>query len=193
MFPDGRGGYDAVWRYWAPEASLPELDRRTAGNARVWVRRGWLTTTTGNVTDYAFVKDQIVKDLDQFEALELAYDPWNATTLTNDLLADGAPMIEVRQGYASMSPPLKEIKRLLVEGTCEEPKLRHGGNPVSRWMCDNLCIAMSPQGDVKPDKGNATDKIDGMAALNTAMARAMHHQDVGAPNLWLPNEAGGAS
>lgn len=189
LFPDGQGGYDAVWRYWAPEASLPDLDRRTAGSARVWLRHGWLATTPGNVTDYEAVKAKVITDLNQFEVLELAYDPWNATTLTNDLVSEGAPMIEVRQGYASMSPPLKEIKRLLVEGTCENPKLRHGGNPISRWMCDNLTIAMNPSGDVKPDKATATDKIDGMSALNTAMARAMHHQAVGPPNLWLGGEA----
>jgi phage terminase large subunit-like protein len=176
LFPDIHGGYDAMWRYWAPEASLPDLNRRTAGSAAVWVRRGWLVPTPGNVTDYEYVKARVIADLDAFNVTELAYDPWNATTLTNDLLGHGAPMIEVRQGYASMSPPLKEVKRLLVEGTIEDPKLRHGGNPVSRWMLDNLTVAMNPAGDVKPDKGNAADKIDGMSAMVTAMARAMHHR-----------------
>lgn len=178
VFPDGSGGYDVLWRYWAPEASLPELNRRTAGGAQVWVRHGRLVLTEGNVTDYGFVESQIVRDLDVFEVAELGFDPWNATDLTNRLLAQGAPMVEVRQGYASMSPPLKEIKRLLTEGTTESPRLRHGGNPVSRWMLDNLAVAMNPAGDVKPDKGAAADKIDGMSALNTAMSRAMQHQPV---------------
>lgn len=175
IFP-AEQGFDLVWRYWAPEASLPNLDRRTAGSASVWVRQGWLTLTSGNVTDYAFVKDQALKDLDAFEVAEIGFDPWNATTLTNDLLAEGAPMIEVRQGYASLSPPLKEIKRMLLAGTHEEPMLRHGGNPVSRWMVDNLTVAMDPSGNVKPDKGAAADKIDGVSALTTGMARAMHNQ-----------------
>lgn len=185
VFPDGGGGFDVLWRYWAPEASLGALDKRTAGSASVWVRRGWLVLTSGNVTDYAFVKARVVADLGVFEVRELGFDPWNATALTNDLLAEGAPMIEVRQGYASLSPPLKEIKRLLAEGTADRPMLRTGGNPVSRWMVDNLAVAMDPAGNVKPDKGNAADKIDGVSALVTAMSRAMHHRDDGAPTLWL--------
>lgn len=185
VFPDGGGGFDVLWRYWAPEASLGALDKRTAGSASVWVRRGWLVLTPGNVTDYGFVKARVVADLDVFGVRELGFDPWNATALTNDLLAEGAPMVEVRQGYASLSPALKEIKRLLAEGTADRPRLRTGGNPVSRWMADNLAVAMDPAGNVKPDKGTAADKIDGISALVTAMSRAMHHRDHGAPTLWL--------
>lgn len=188
VFPDGAGGFDVLWRYWAPEASLEALDKRTAGAASVWVRSGRLTLTSGNVTDYEVVKSTIQADLDTFDVTELGFDPWNATDLTNRLMAEGAPMVEVRQGYASLSPPLKEVKRLLLEGTHEAPRLRHGGNPVSRWMCDNLAVAMDPAGNVKPDKGRASEKIDGMAALVTAMSRAMHHQIDSAPTLWLGGE-----
>lgn len=184
IFPSEQG-YDLLWRYWAPEASLESLDKRTAKSASVWVRNGWLTLTSGNVTDYDFVKEQIVVDLATFQVQELGFDPWNATDLTNRLVSDGAPMVEVRQGYASLSPPLKEIKRLLLAGTHEVPMLRHGGNPVSRWMLDNLVVAMDPNGNVRPDKGNAAEKIDGISALTTGMSRAMHHQEMSGPTLHM--------
>lgn len=175
IFP-GAAGHDVLWRFWVPEDRIRDLDRRTADSASVWRRQGWLRTTSGNVTDYEVVKAQILADLDRFQAVELAYDPWNATDLVNRLVAEGAPLVEVRQGYASLSPPLKEVKRLLAEGTVEVPMLRHGGNPVARWMIDNLAVAMDPSGNVKPDKSKVADKIDGVSALVTAMARAMHHQ-----------------
>jgi phage terminase large subunit-like protein len=176
LFPSAEEGFDGLWRFWAPQDSLPELDKRTANNASAWVKAGWLRLTAGNVTDYEVVRAQIVADLDAFEVKELAFDPWNATDLTNRLTERGAPMVEVRQGYASMSPPLKEIKRLLKAGTAQAPLLRHSGNPVMRWMVDNLAVAMDPAGNVKPDKARSADKIDGVSALNTAMARAMHHK-----------------
>ena len=176
LFPDGRGGFDAVWRFWAPEEQLAELDKRTANAASVWKRQGWLRTTPGNVTDYDFVKQQLDSDLDVFDVAELAYDPWNATHLTNQLTADGAPMVHVRQGFSSLSPPLKEIKRLVAAGTHDAPLLRHGGNPVMRWMLDNLAVSMDPSGNVKPDKAKSAEKIDGVSALTTSMARAMHWQ-----------------
>ena len=85
-------------------------------------------------------------------------------------------MVNVRQGYATLSPALKEIKRLLAEGSTEAPRLRHGRNPLVRWMIDNLTVSMDPGGNVKPDKARAADKIDAVSALTTAMARGMHHK-----------------
>ena len=179
LFPDDDGGYDALWRFWAPEDTLGELNKRTANSAGVWHRQGLLMTTEGNVTDYEAVKTQVLADLTRFQVAELAFDPWNATDLTNRLLGEGAPMVQVRQGYISMSPPLKEIKRLLMQGTEAAPKLRHGGNTVTRWMVGNLSVAMDPSGNVKPDKAASADKIDGVSAMVTAMARAMYHQPGG--------------
>lgn len=173
LFPDADAGYDALWRFWTPEANLRKLDDRTAGAATSWVKLGYLRLTPGEVTDYAWVRAQIVKDLAAFKVAELAYDPWNATQLVTDLQSDGAPMVTVRQGYASLSPPMKQLSRLLLQGTAEKPLVRHGANPVMRWMVDNIAVAMDPSGNVKPDRARSADKIDGVAALVTALSRAM--------------------
>jgi phage terminase large subunit-like protein len=173
MFPDTDGGFDALWRLWTPEANLRKLNDRTAGAASSWVKLGYLKLTPGEVTDYGIVRRQILQDMDAFKVSELAYDPWNATQLVTDLLGDGVPMVTVRQGYASLSPPMKQVSRLLLEGTPERPLLRHGGNPAVRWMVDNVAVSMDPSGNVKPDRARSADKIDAFAALVTAMARAM--------------------
>jgi phage terminase large subunit-like protein len=173
LFPDDAGGYDALWRLWTPEANLRRLNERTAGAAASWARLGYLTLTPGEVTDYGHVRAQIGRDMDAFKVAEVAYDPWNASQLVTDLMGDGAPMVTLRQGYASLSSPLKELGRLLLQGTPEKPLVRHGGNPVLRWMVDNLAVTMDPSGNVKPDRARSVDKIDGVAALVTALARAI--------------------
>lgn len=174
LFPDDeRGGFDALWRVWTPEARLDDLDKRTAGLASVWVRQGLLHTTPGNVVDYDFIKAQIQRDMDAFDVRSLGYDPWNASQLTNDLVELGAPMVKVRQGFATMSPPTKELQRLLLAGTAEKPLLRHGGNACVRWQVDNFAVAMDASGNVKPAKDKAGDKIDAVAALITALSEAM--------------------
>lgn len=174
LFPDDRaGGYDALWRLWTPEASVAALDRRTAGEASVWVRRGLLKLTPGNVADYDFVKDRIRRDMETFSVSSLGFDPWNASQLTNDLANEGVPLVKVRQGFQTLSPPLKEVQRLLLAGTAEKPLLRHGGNPAVRWMVDNLAVATDPSGNVKPDKATAAEKIDAVSALVTALSEAM--------------------
>jgi phage terminase large subunit-like protein len=63
-------------------------------------------------------------------------------------------------------------------GTEEKPVIRHGGNPLLRWMVDNLAVAMDPAGNVKPDKANAGDKIDGVVALIMGLSRAIANQTV---------------
>lgn len=152
------------------------LDDRTARAASVWAKQGWLTTTPGNVTDYDFIKAQIGRDRDTFLVQEIAYDRWNATQLVNDLMADGAPMITMGQGFASMSAPTKDLQRLMLTGTEQAPVVRHGGNPLLRWMADNFAVAMDPAGNVKPDKANAGDKIDGVVALIMGLARGIANQ-----------------
>lgn len=179
VFPDG-DAFDVVMRCWAPEDSLPDLNQRTADAATDWVKQGWLTLTPGNVTDYDFVEAQINRDRDEFLVQEVAYDRWNAQQLVNDLMNDGAPMITMGQGFASMSAPTKDLQRLIKvgarvddDGVPVKPIIRHGGNPLLRWMVDNFAVAMDPAGNVKPDKANAGDKIDGVVALIMALSRAV--------------------
>lgn len=174
LFPNDQDGtLDALWRFWTPEDNLKALDKRTAGAASRWVREGWLVATPGNVADYDWITEQIARDRDAFKVRSIGYDPWNASQMTNTLVAERAPMVKVRQGFATMSPVMKEIQRLVLQGTAEVPVLRHGGNPVVRWCVDNLAVAMDPAGNVKPDKAKSGDKIDGVAALATAMAEVV--------------------
>ncbi|MCK9928793.1 terminase large subunit [Frankia sp. Mgl5] len=178
LFPCEDGTYDALWRHWLPEERLPVLDKRTAGQASTWVREGWLTLTPGSVVDYAYIRQAIVADAETYDAVQIGYDPWNATSLVTDLVEDdGIDMVPVRQGFASMSAPTKELARLLGRGTAETPVVRHGGNPLMRWQIDCFAVELDPAENVKPSKKKASDKIDGVVALVDALAVEMVHRD----------------
>lgn len=168
-----RLGYRAIWHNWIPEAALESLDERTADGASLWVKQGWLQVTPGDVVDYEFIKAQILDDLDFYDVRSIGFDPYNATQITTDLTNDGAPMVRVRQGFITMSPPLKEVQRLVLLGRPAAPMIEHGGNPVARWAIDNLAVASDAAGNVKPDKEHAGDKIDPISALVTAMSEAL--------------------
>lgn len=172
-FPTDDGSYDVLWRHWCPEEAFRTLNTRTAGAAQVWRKQGWLNVTPGNVADYDYIREQINRDREGFDVHGIGYDPWNATQLVNDLTGDEAPMVQLRQGYGTMSAPLKHIKHLLLEGAPDKPRYRHGGNPLMRWQTTNLAVAMDAAGNVKPDKKNSADKIDGWSAAVDAMAMAM--------------------
>ena len=63
-----------------------------------------------------------------------------------------------------MSEPTKNIERMAHGG-----ELRHGGNPVLRWMCSNVQIESDAAGNIKMSKKKSREKIDGMVALAMAI------------------------
>lgn len=54
-----------------------------------------------------------------------------------------------------------------------EQRIAHGGQPVLRWMMDNIFIRTDPAGNIKPDKEKSTEKIDGAVATIMALDRAI--------------------
>jgi phage terminase large subunit-like protein len=158
-FPDGKGGHDAIWRFFVAGDQLPGLDRRTNGQASAWQRDGWLTVTEGNVIDYAAILAQIDRDAQRFDVRRLAFDRWGSAVFVQALADNGMEIAQMGQGFASMSPPTKELERLVLD-----QQYRHGGNPVMRWMVDNVVVRTDPAGNLKPDKQRSTEKIDGVVA-----------------------------
>lgn len=166
-FPDG-DRHEVLWRFWLPEDRLDDLDKRTAKQGSVWVKNGFLTLTPGNVIDNDFIVDQVLKDADKFDVQTIGFDRWGATDVVRRLGDEGLTCVPVGQGFASLSAPLKEMLRLVLSR-----RYVHGGNPVMRWMVDNLAVRMDPSGNVKPDKERAADKIDGVAAAVVALKECM--------------------
>lgn len=167
LLPD-EDAYRALWRFWVPEDAVENLDKSTAGNASGWVTQGWLHTTPGNVTDYDWIKKQVLDDSEVLDVESIGLDMWNASQLANDLTDEGLPLMKVRQGFYTMNPAMQEIKRRVLQR-----ELRHDGNPVMRWCVDNLAVSTDPAGNVKPDKARSADKIDGVSALANAMSEAI--------------------
>lgn len=147
------------WHLWTPEDNLQSLNKRTAGEAVHWARMGWLTVTPGNVADYEYIFQEITAKLDTWDIRAIAYDPWNSSELVTRLVENSAPMVPMRQGFASMSPPTKEFQRYVLTKS-----FAHDGNPAVRWQVDNLSVEMDPAGNVKPSKKLAIDKIDAVVA-----------------------------
>jgi phage terminase large subunit-like protein len=153
--------------FWLPEETLPQRVRRDHVQYDVWAARNYLKTTEGNVVHYGFI-EKAIEDLGAlYNIREIAYDDWNATHMCQNLEGLGFKMVPFGQGFKSMSPPSKELMRLVLDG-----KLAHGGHPVLRWMMDNIYVRTDPAGNIKPDKEKSSEKIDGAVALIMALDRA---------------------
>ena len=88
--------------------------------------------------------------------------------MVQNLEGAGFTVVPFGQGFRDMSPPTKELLNLVLA-----KRLRHGGNPVLRWMVDNICIRTDPAGNIKADKERSTEKIDGAVAMIMALDRAI--------------------
>jgi len=168
--PDEQGErtFFSRWRFWAPQARQPELDERTGGQASVWARQGFLTFTPGDVIDYQAILAGVDEDAQLYDIQEVGYDRWGMTQLSQILMDAGLEVVPIGQGFASMSAPTKAWEGLIRSG-----RYRHGGNPVMRWMIDNVRVRTDPAGNVKIDKGRSADKVDGCVAAVMALDRAL--------------------
>lgn len=170
VFPpnDDDGKYEILPYFWLPEETLDLRVRRDHVPYDTWEKQGYIMTTEGNVVYYAAIQEFINKLHTRFNIREIAVDRWNATMLIQNLEEDGFTMVPFGQGFKEMNPPTKELLKLVME-----QRIAHGGNPVLRWMMDNIMVRQDPAGNIKPDKEKSTEKIDGCIATIMALDRAI--------------------
>ena len=99
---------------------------------------------------------------------EIAFDRWGAVQMVQNLEGMGFTVVPFGQGFKDMSPPTKELMKLVLEN-----KIAHGGHPVLRWNMDNIYIRQDPAGNIKADKEKSSEKIDGAIATIMALDRAI--------------------
>ena len=172
VFPpeDEDGKYEILPFFWLPEETLDLRVRRDHVPYDTWKAKGLIMTTEGNVVHYGFIEKFIEELGTQYNIREIAYDRWGAVQMVQNLEGMGFTIVPFGQGYKDMSPPTKELMKLVLE-----KKIAHGGNEVLEWMVDNIFIKTDPAGNIKPDKEKSTEKIDGAIAMIMALDRAIRH------------------
>ena len=170
VFPlvDEEDTYYVLPYFWIPEETLDLRVRRDHVPYDLWERQGVLMTTEGNVVHYGYIEKFIEQLGERFNIREIAFDRWGAVQMVQNLEGMGFTVVPFRQGFKDMSPPTKELMKLVLEG-----KLAHGGHPVLRWMMDNIFIRTDPAGNIKADKERSTEKIDGAIAAIMGLDRAI--------------------
>ena len=158
------GTFDVHPHFWLPAADILERERRDRLPYREWAAAGFLTFTDGNIVDYAAIRNRVVALADEFGGFTLGYDPWNATGLITELMGAGLTCVPVRQGFATLSAPTKELGRLILGG-----KLRHAGNPILKAHVGAALVSTDAAGNEKLDKSKSSGRIDGVVSLVMAL------------------------
>jgi phage terminase large subunit-like protein len=169
LFPyeNGRGEthYALFVNHYLPEEAADGEDKSHYAG---WAKEGWLTLTPGNVLDYEYIKDDLRDMKSQFQIMEVPYDPFQATQLSTEMLAEGFPMVEYGATVRNFSEPMKEMDSLIRSG-----RLHHNGDPVLAWAFSNVVAHTDKKDNVFPNKERAESKIDPAVASIMALARAI--------------------
>lgn len=168
---DGDGYIVHPW-FFCPADNLQKRADRDGVPYPLWAEQGFISPTPGNVVDFRAVEYTIRDLCDRFDVREIAFDPHLARNMMNTLAEDGYPAIEMRQGWVTMAPAIKELERAIVG-----ENLIHGGNPVLRWNFDNIAVEQDKAGNKSFHKGKSRDRIDGAVAAAMAVARASAGED----------------
>lgn len=166
LIPDG-DDYIRFGKYYLPESALDGNDHYKA-----WSIEGWLTITEGEIIDFNEIKNDILELCSQFEVRELAYDPFQATMLITELMAEGVPVVEMRPTVLNFSEPMKAL-----DGIIRANKIKHNGDPVQTWMIGNVTAKEDAKENVYPRKERPENKIDGVVALIMALGRHINHKE----------------
>lgn len=160
--------------FWLPGEGLRERAVAARVPFDLWARDGWLKTTPGRSISYEFVAQYLWEMFERYQIEKLAFDRWNFKHLFPWLIKAGfhedfikEHFVEFGQGVQSMSPALRDLEQILLEG-----QMAHGDHPVLSMCVYNSVVVKDDAGNRKLSKKKSAGRIDGAIALTMAMGVA---------------------
>lgn len=152
--------------FWIPFPDIEQRVRRDKVPYDAWVNQGWIEPFDSEVFDKSWVRAKVLEISSMFQIMGLGFDAWNGEWVNQELGSeDGMNVVRVDQSIRSLNGAAKDFEARVVAGT-----LHHGGNPVLRWMANNVSCYMDGNGNIRPDKKKSTERIDGISATVSAIA-----------------------
>ncbi len=166
-----------IAEFWTPAASVQQHEKEWGVPLSTWVRDGWVKTCDGDMNDHRTLKKDFLEiiNLKQqpsgfsvFNIRSIGYDPWHSRDFCTSLSEETSiECVEVKPMPSTMTPVAVAFKTAILSG-----QLWHLGNPVVRWMLQNVILERSGKYDaIVPEKRNRTEKIDAIQAALSAWSR----------------------
>lgn len=161
---------------WRPLDGVLEAERRDHVPYRDWERAGFLTLCPGDMIDYRMVEQAIYDAAEAYNLRCVGMDPYLSRTLVSRLTSPindaGHPKpsvacIDIPQGIMRMSPPTKELERLI-----RGREMLHVHNTCARWCFGNARCYVDGNENQKLMKDRSVGRIDITVAWVIALATA---------------------
>jgi phage terminase large subunit-like protein len=179
MFPPESEGeqWKTLMFFWLPAARIPHIERRTRAPLGSWVKRGFLTTTPGAEVDLSVMIAKVEWASRMFDVREVTFDKWGGIKAVANLtlVPQGFVCVEIPQTIGGLTVSTKKFLGLYMSR-----QIAHANNPILNWNAS--CLSLQTDGGdnckpVKPARDTASKRIDGVAAMITAGARAFLLED----------------
>lgn len=148
----------AMHKFYIPREQIQRKMKTDSYLIERWVKEGYITATPGEVVDYSYLYDDVVKASQLYDIQEIAYDR-NLSELLIEPLADNFVMVDFNQSITHMSEPSKDWESAVCGGFIID------NNPVMAWMVSCATIKTDVNDNIKvikPDSGKTSKRIDGV-------------------------------
>jgi phage terminase large subunit-like protein len=149
-------------RFYIPSDCPALLDPDLTGMYQAWMKAGHVIETGPGMIDFDVIEADIREDAKFFDVEVVAFDPYQAQQLAQNLAKTGINVVLFANSARNMTEPTDDfVARVSTE------TLRHDGNPVLEWHAMNVVAYRDQKGNVLPKKDapNSKHKIDGIHAL----------------------------
>lgn len=163
MVAEENNKYQFYTKYYLPNSAFMQGENKE--RYKEWKRQAYITNTAGNVTDYDYILNDLLRWRNDGVLIEkIAYDSWNSTTFAINATENNLPMYPYSQSIGNFNRPTKEFERAIKLG-----KVTLDNNPVSRWCFSNVALKLDYNDNAKPVKAfTENEKIDGVISMLTA-------------------------
>lgn len=155
---------------WCPAEAIKQRSKADRAPYDQWAKQGHIESTPGSVVDYAYILKRIENISKTYKLQALLFDRWGSQKIVKDLTDMGLTVIEFGQGFASMSPPSKELEKLILSRKIVFPL-----NPCLSWCFSNVIVEVDAAGNVKPSKKKSREKIDLVVSCIMALDGALRN------------------
>lgn len=136
-----------------------------------WVEAGFLSAIPGPEIQLTQIQQEIEAELSRFDFQCIAFDPWSATQMQQDLALKTKTdvVLTIPQTVLYLSEPMKELNAAMLAR-----RVHHNGDPVLTFGVSCVLAKQDNNENVFPRKlENGKNKIDPVSATLNGLNRAM--------------------
>lgn len=174
FFPDQKIVYP--W-FFHPKETAQKYDAKYHTHYQAWSQAGFVTLTDGDMFDWQTILCQITAISEQFEVIELVFDPYSLEGRISDYsLTLPFRCIPIPPFKSYVARPTLHLERLVYA-----QELTFANNPILEWNASVARVKRNAHDTITLDRDQVSigQRYDGIAALILAIGQYLQQQEQG--------------